>query len=150
MDSGIEGYFDSSTSWHISSYSHACVQFATRQTGIAKDTGGPINLSAGTYSLEQGWVDVPRNSKVLDIKLGDDVESITIEIANPEGNGRHIRHVTYIKDPDLYIIRDTLEDFEGHVLFSLPVASVKQGGSRPGPLRREPIPWIWKRCSLHR
>ena len=53
MDSGIEGYFDSSTSWHISSYSHACVQFATRQTGIAKDTGGPINLSAGTYSLEK-------------------------------------------------------------------------------------------------
>ncbi|MDQ0878944.1 hypothetical protein QFZ77_007603 [Paenibacillus sp. V4I3] len=124
MDSGIEGYFDSSTSWHISSYSHACVQFATRQTGIAKDTGGPINLSAGTYSLERGWVDVPRNSKVLDIKLGDDVESITIEIGNPEGNGRHIRHVTYIKDPDLYIIRDTLEDFEGQVLFSLPVASV--------------------------
>ena len=69
-------------------------------------------------------MDVPRNSKVLEIKLGDDVESITIEIANPEGNGRHIRHVTYIKDPDLYIIRDTLEDFEGQVLFSLPVASV--------------------------
>ncbi|MDR6879584.1 heparinase II/III family protein [Bacillus sp. 3255] len=123
MDSGIEGYFDSSTSWHISSYSHACVQFATKRTGIPKDSSGSINLSAGTYSLERGWVDGPRSSRVLDIKLGDTVDSITIEINNPEGSGRHIRHVTYVKEPDLYVIRDTVEDFEGQVLFSLPIAA---------------------------
>jgi hypothetical protein len=124
MDSGIEGYFDSSTSWHISSYSHACVQFATKQTVIPKQGSGAINLSAGTYSLERGWVDVPRTSRVLECTLGSDVDMISIEIANPEGSGRHIRQVWYIKEPDLYIIRDTVEDFQGEVLFSLPVASV--------------------------
>ncbi|MCA0755863.1 heparinase II/III-family protein [Paenibacillus sp. N4] len=123
MDSGIEGYFDSSTSWHISSYSHACLQFATRRSVIPADQAGAINLSAGTYSLERGWVDVPRTSRVLDVKLGDSVESITIEILNPEGKGRHIRHVSYVKEPDLYVIRDTVEDFEGPVQFSLPVAA---------------------------
>jgi hypothetical protein len=124
MDSGIEGYFDSSTSWHISSYSHACLQFATQRTDPLKAADGMINLSAGTYSLERGWVDVPRCSKVLELRLGEAVESITIEIANPEGTGRHIRHVTYVKDPDLYIIRDTVKEFEGSILFNLPVASV--------------------------
>jgi hypothetical protein len=125
MDSGIEGYFDSSTSWHICSYSHACLQFATRRTDILEQADGAINLSAGTYSLERGWVDVPRSSKMLEHRLGETVESITIEIANPEGSGRHIRHVTYVKEPELYIIRDTVEDFEGKVLFSLPTASVR-------------------------
>ncbi|GJM72532.1 hypothetical protein HMSSN036_47480 [Paenibacillus macerans] len=123
MDSGIEGYFDSSTPWHISSYSHACLQFATRRTDRPTTAGGAINLSAGTYSLERGWVDVPPTSKVLERSLGNAVESITIEIANPEGEGRHIRHVMYIREPDLYLIRDTLENFDGPVLFSLPVAA---------------------------
>nr|WP_306812997.1 heparinase II/III family protein [Paenibacillus soyae] len=132
MDSGIEGYFDSSTSWHISSYSHACLQFATTRSDISKHGEGMINLSAGTYSLERGWVDVPRTSRVLNVSLGDSVESITIEIANPEGKGRHIRHVSYMKEPELYVIRDTVEDFDGKVLFSLPVAAsqTKLEGSR--------------------
>ncbi|WP_438351513.1 heparinase II/III domain-containing protein [Paenibacillus sp. FA6] len=123
MDSGIEGYFDNSTSWHISSYSHACLQFSTRRTNIEKTGNGVINLSAGTYSLERGWVDVPKTSNVIDCTLGKEMDSITIEILNPEGGGKHTRQIYYIKDPDLYIIRDTVEDFEGEVLFNLPVAS---------------------------
>jgi hypothetical protein len=123
MDSGIEGYFDSSTQWHISSYSHACLQFATKQTDIPIQKGGAINLTAGTYSLERGWADVPQSSRVLKTVLGGAAESITIEIANPEGEGRHIRHILWLKEPDLYIIRDTVKDFSGRVLFSLPVAS---------------------------
>lgn len=123
MDSGMEGYFDSSTPWHISSYSHACLQFATRRTDRPVSAGGAINLSAGTYSLERGWVDVPPMSKVLARSFGQAVENITVEIANPEGAGRHVRHVMYIREPDLYLIRDTLEDFDGPVLFSLPVAA---------------------------
>ncbi|MGG4484047.1 heparinase II/III domain-containing protein [Paenibacillus illinoisensis] len=125
MDSGIEGYFDSSTQWHLSSYSHACLQFATRQNSIPIDSGNKINLSAGTFSLEKGWVDVPKCSRVLDVHLGGDVESITIEIANPEGAGRHIRHVAYVRKPDVYIIRDDISDFEGKVLFNLPVAATE-------------------------
>lgn len=132
MDPGIEGYFDSSTSWFICSYSHACLQFATAQTEIRTDDTGVINLSAGTFSLERGWADVPRSSRVLDIRLGTETDSITIEIANPEGTGRHIRHITCHKQAQLYIIRDTIEEFEGHVQFNLPVAaqqSTVQGSS---------------------
>lgn len=123
MDSGIEGYFDSSTSWHISSYSHACMQFSTKRTHIEKSGLGEINLTAGTYSLERGWVDVPRTSKVIECSIGGDVETITIEILNPEGSGRHIRRVRYFKGVDLYLIRDTVDDFDGKVLFNLPVAA---------------------------
>lgn len=125
MDSGIEGYFDSSTHWHICSYSHACLQFATRMEDIPQDSGGAINLSAGIYSLERGWTDVPKTSRVLDVRLGEAIESITIEIANPEGSGRHIRNVAYVREPDLYIIRDQVLEFEGKVLFNLPVAAVE-------------------------
>jgi len=123
MDSGIEGYFDSSTSWHISSYSHACLQFATKKTNIESTGNGVINLSGGTYSLRRGWVDVPKTSKVIECKLGSEMDTITIEIKNPEGKGKHVRQVCYLKQPDLYIIRDTVEDFEGEILFNLPVAS---------------------------
>lgn len=123
MDSGIEGYFDSTTNWHVSSYSHACVQFQTKQTYLATNKVREINLSAGTYSLERGWVDVPRTSRVLDCKLGEEVDEITIEIMNPEGRGRHTRHVRFFKKIEIYLIKDTIEDFEGEVLFSLPVAS---------------------------
>lgn len=123
MDSGIEGYFDSTTSWHLSSYSHACMQFSTKQIYIERPRSPSINLSAGTYSLERGWVDVPRTSKVLECTLGEVIDFISIEILNPEGEGRHIREVHYIKEPDLYIIRDTVHNFEGEVLFNLPVAS---------------------------
>lgn len=125
MDSGIEGYFDSSTQWHLSSYSHACMQFTTNHRTIAPDTTSMINLSAGTFSLEKGWVDVPKISRVRDVQLGGDVESITIEIDNPEGLGRHIRHVAYVREPDVYIIRDEVADFEGKVLFNLPVAATQ-------------------------
>ncbi|ACT00641.1 heparinase II/III domain-containing protein [Paenibacillus sp. JDR-2] len=123
MDSGIEGYFDSSTSWHISSYSHACMQFATKRTQVDKSGQGAINLTAGTYSLERGWVDVPRVSRVLDSQIGGDVEQITIEIANPEGEGKHIRHIRYYKRYDLYLIQDKVEGYDGELLFNLPVAA---------------------------
>ncbi|RTE10376.1 heparinase II/III domain-containing protein, partial [Paenibacillus whitsoniae] len=132
MDSGIEGYFDSSTSWHISSYSHACVQFATRRKAFPKSGSGAINLTAGTYSLERGWVDVPRTSHVLAYAPGEEIDFISIEILNPEGAGRHRRDIRYLKQHDLYVIYDRIYDFEGEVLFSLPVAAVstaKDGAS---------------------
>ncbi|WP_235941535.1 heparinase II/III domain-containing protein [Paenibacillus puerhi] len=123
MDSGIEGYFNSSTSWHLSSYSHACLQFSTKRQVVEKDGGGMINLTAGTYSLERGWVDGPSSSRVLHTSVGGELESITIEIVNPESSGRHIRRVWYLRQPDVYVIQDQVEEFQGEVLFSLPVAS---------------------------
>lgn len=124
MDTGIEGYFDSSTQWHISSYSHACVQFSTNRKAELLHGVEAINLSAGTYSLERGWVDVPVSSRVINVTLTDQLDTITIEIDNPEGAGKHIRHVTYIKRSELYIIKDTVEQFAGDVLFSLPIAAL--------------------------
>ncbi|WP_168120541.1 heparinase II/III family protein [Paenibacillus sp. HB172176] len=123
MDSGIEGYFDNSTSWHISSYSHACVQFAAKRQVTKSRSSGFINLTAGTFSLERGWVDVPRTSKVLYCEIEEEVERIAIEIKNGEGSGRHIRTLWHLVAPDLYVIRDEIEGFEGDVLFSLPVAA---------------------------
>ncbi|MGG1556384.1 heparinase II/III domain-containing protein [Paenibacillus ferrarius] len=125
MDSGIEGYFDSSTSWHISSYSHACVQFATRRKAVPKSGSSAINLSAGTYSLERGWVDVPRTSRVLAYTPGEETDFISIEIMNPEGPGKHRRDIRYLQQLDLYVIHDRIDDFKGEVLFSLPVAAVR-------------------------
>lgn len=123
MDSGIEGYFDSSTSWHISSYSHACVQFASSRGRVNPERIASINLSAGSFSMERGWVDVPRVSRVLDCRVGGEVERISIEINNPEGAGRHIRQIYNLKEQDVYIIRDTIMDFDGEVMFNLPVVS---------------------------
>lgn len=127
MDSGIEGYFDSSASWHICSYSHACVQFASQQKFSPSAAMEPetINLSAGTFSLERGWVDVPRSSRVVAVREEQEVESITIEIANPEGEGRHLRSVAHVKGTDLYLIRDEIIAYDGKVLFTLPVASLR-------------------------
>lgn len=123
MDSGIEGYFDASTPWHISSYSHACVQFETKRTAEGMKENGFINLSAGSYSLKRGWVDVPRTSKVAECIVGEDIEKIVIEIKNGEGAGTHVRTVLYYRKWDLYIIRDEIKDFTGKVLMTLPVVS---------------------------
>lgn len=123
MDSGIEGYFDVSTPWHICSYSHACVQFATKQSKLKERGNGFINLNAGTYSAERGWVDVPTESKVIEYKLSDDLDQITIEIKNPEGKGVHTREFKYYKKSDVFIIRDTINGFDGKVLMSIPVVS---------------------------
>ncbi|WP_246552928.1 heparinase II/III domain-containing protein [Paenibacillus tritici] len=124
MDSGIEGYFDSSTSWHICSYSHACVQFAAKKNYVPASRIEPINLSAGTFSLERGWVDVPRTSQVLEVRFEEKWESIKIEIANPKGTGRHIRSVVHIEELDIYLIRDEIKEYDGKMLFSLPVAAL--------------------------
>lgn len=122
MDSGIEGYFDSSTEWHLSSYSHACMLFA-QEGDLPVKQEKSINLSAGTFSRERGWLDVPRTSNVLEVSVGGQIEYIKIQIGHPEGRGKHIREIYWVKEADLYIIRDYVKDYEGRLLFNLPVAS---------------------------
>lgn len=123
MDSGIEGYFDASTTWHICSYSHACVQFGSKQKHITRAKDGFINLSAGTFSLERGWVDVPKTSKVIECSLSEQVDKIVIEILNPEGEGIHKRTVLYFRKCDIYVIKDTVDNYEGKLLMNIPVVS---------------------------
>lgn len=134
MDSGIEGYFDASTQWHLSSYSHACLQFAATEEDQRnrKAEQGMINLDAGNYSLERGWLDVPYTSKVLEVSAGEKEERITLEIEHPRGRdkGVHFRTFIYNKVSGEVTIKDKIENYSGKVLFSLPMvmkATVLEG-----------------------
>lgn len=133
MDSGIEGYFEASTPWHICSYSHAVMQFEATPHGPIEKTAGFINLSAGTYSLERGWNDGPDCSKVTQICLrdkNDSCESISMEIKNPKGCGMQYRTITIDHLAETVTVQDTVTDFSGQVLFNLPILakSVVQNG----------------------
>lgn len=134
MDSGIEGYFEASTPWHICSYSHAVMQFEATPHGPIEKTAGFINLSAGTYSLERGWNDGPDCSKVTQICLrdkNDSCESISMEIKNPKGCGMQYRTITIDHLAETVTVQDTVTDFSGQVLFNLPILakSVVQNGN---------------------
>lgn len=124
MDSGIEGYFEASTPWHICSYSHAVMQFEAPPHGPVKKTSGFINLSAGTYSLERGWNDGPDCSKVTQLCLddkNDSCESISMEIENPKGCGVQHRKITINHRAETVTVQDTVTDFSDNVLFNLPI-----------------------------
>ena len=124
MDSGIEGYFEASTPWHICSYSHAVMQFEAPPHGPIKKTSGFINLSAGTYSLERGWNDGPDCSKVTQLCLddkNDSCESISMEIENPKGCGVQHRKITIDHRAETVTVQDTVTDFSDNVLFNLPI-----------------------------
>ena len=124
MDSGIEGYFEASTPWHICSYSHAVMQFEASPHGPIEKTAGFINLSAGTYSLERGWNDAPDCSKVTQLCLNDkndSCESISMEIKNPKGDGLQHRKIMIDHLAETVTVQDTVTDFSGQVLFNLPI-----------------------------
>lgn len=124
MDSGIEGYFDVSTQWHLSSYSHACLQFAAddedRKSMRVKNDR--INLSAGNYSLDRGWLDVPRKSRVAEVSTGEE-DRICLEIEHPGGRekGIHRRTIIFKKAEGTVVVKDLTENYTGKVLFSLPL-----------------------------
>lgn len=121
MDSGIEGYFDATTPWHISSYSHGVMQFETKRTQFEKQRGGFINLTAGTYSLERGWSDGPDHSRVRDVSTGGSREWIRIEIENPEGQGLQQRTILADHEDESYLVTDQVTGFDGRLLFNLPL-----------------------------
>ena len=124
MDSGIEGYFEASTPWHICSYSHAVMQFEAPPHGPIQKTAGFINLSAGTYSLERGWNDGPDCSKVTQLCLNDkndNSESISVEIKNPKGCGLQHRTITIDHRAETVTVQDVVTDFSDNVLFNLPI-----------------------------
>lgn len=118
MDSGIEGYFDATTQWHICSLSHACMLFASDKVPEADSTA--INLSAGNYSRRRGWCDTPISSELLDLSLNGEHQQIRMRIADPDGRGTHIRQITLEADGAV-LIEDRVEDYSGEVLFSLPM-----------------------------
>lgn len=125
MDSGIEGYFDTSTQWHLSSYSHACLQFAATEEDLKamRTDNRIINLNAGNYSLDRGWLDVPRVSESVEAEIGIKTDKITLEIEHPCGRERgvHQRTILFEKQTGMVTIQDRVENYTGTVLFSLPM-----------------------------
>ena len=126
MDSGVEGYFDASTQWHLSSYSHACLQFAAteEEQKTLRTKNRVINLNAGNYSLDRGWLDVPRRSKVTETVIGDETDRITLEIEHPCGRkkGIHYRTILFEKASGAVTVEDRIEGYAGKILFSMPLA----------------------------
>lgn len=63
----------------MSFYSHACLQFAAteEEQKTLRTENRVINLNAGNYSLDRGWLDVPRRSKVTGAVIGDETDRIT-------------------------------------------------------------------------
>lgn len=121
MDTGIEGYFDTSTQWHLSSYSHACVQFAaTVQDQMqANRNKRPINLDAGSYSLDRGWLDTPPFCHFVSVEEN----RIRMEIDHPKGrdHGIHIREIEFFPENGSVHIVDRVKIYTGKLLFSLPL-----------------------------
>ncbi|MGN1020545.1 MAG: heparinase II/III family protein [Aristaeellaceae bacterium] len=118
MDSGIEGYFDATTQWHISSLSHACMLFASDALP-AEDTTA-INLSAGNYTRKRGWCDTPVSSELLELSMEGGTQHILMRIADPDGRGAHVRRLTLDSDGTV-LIEDRVTGYDGEVLFCLPM-----------------------------
>lgn len=125
MDSGVEGYFDASVQWHLSSYSHGCMQFAASKEDreCRKEDQDQINLDAGNYSLDRGWLDVPYTSEVLEVTADEKEERMTLQIEHPQGRkkGLHTRTFVFDKRTGMLTIKDKIENYSGKVLFSLPL-----------------------------
>ena len=118
-DPGIEGYFDSTKDWYVSSSAHSTVQFARR--GGRKLVPDPFDicLEKTDYSACEGWNDTPRFAQVPDFSLSDTEDSVTVEIGNIEDDAKHIRNVRYIRDEDIYIVEDTVRGFDGELRWNL-------------------------------
>lgn len=121
MDSGIEGYFNAGTSWHISSYSHSVMQFETGRKAVRENKEEFVNLSAGDYSIQRGWSDGPKDSKVIGCEMKNGLDRLTIEIQNPEGNGVQTRTLLFHEEDGSLEVTDEVREFGGNILFSIPL-----------------------------
>lgn len=124
-DPGIIGYFDASKDWLVSSSAHACLQFASRDGKLEKAELRTDRLDESLYSRLSGYLDTPRTAKVLGAELGGAAERLAIEIDNPEGEGVHRRQIFWFPEPELILVRDTVQAFAGTVRFTLPIACQK-------------------------
>lgn len=122
IDPGIEGYFDSTKDWYVSSSAHSVMQFA--REGGKKQNPDPfdINLEKTEYSAVHGWVDVAREVEVENFSSDGEKDNMIIKIRNPEGKGTHTRSVTWMKEQGYYIVKDTVHGFDSDLRFSLVTA----------------------------
>ena len=116
MDTGIEGYFDASTSWHLCSMSHACLQFHRPQAAATDESF--INLSAGSYSADHGLCDGPVCSTVLERSP----THIKIRIDQPDGCGVDTRTIRFTPETGVCEVKDEITGSDAAVTVSLPLA----------------------------
>ena len=122
VDPGIEGYFNYTKDWYVSSSAHSVVQFA--RSGGAKEQPDPFDicLEKTDYSALQGWNDVPRSVEAAEFVSDTEKDRLTIRINDPEGRGVHIRELTLDKQKSEYTVCDRIEGYEGLFRWSLVTA----------------------------
>lgn len=123
IDPAIEGYFDSTKDWYVSSSAHSVVQF--ERSGGKKAAADPfdIHLEKTDYSALAGWDDTPRTAELAGFYTGAKEDSVAVRIQDPEGRGVHTRKVTYIRESELYVISDQVDGFDGNLRWSLCIAA---------------------------
>lgn len=121
-DPGIEGYFDSTKDWYVSSSAHSVVQFARRDGKKVNPDPFDICLEKTEYSAIHGWNDVPRSVDFAEFNSSEKEDTLIVKIRNPEGKGIHIRKLTLDKNEGVYYINDAVEDYDGLFRHSLVTA----------------------------
>ncbi|MGN0182132.1 MAG: heparinase II/III family protein [Candidatus Ornithomonoglobus sp.] len=122
IDPGIEGYFDSTKDWYVSSSAHSVMQF--ERAGGKKLNPDPfdINLEKTEYSAVCGWEDTARITEPLEFVSDDKEDIFSVRIKNSSGRGVHTRTIRLLKAEGCYKIDDRTEDFDGQLRFSLVTA----------------------------
>ncbi|MCD8131421.1 MAG: heparinase II/III-family protein [Lachnospiraceae bacterium] len=123
MDTGIEGYFDVSTQWHLCSMSHACLQFPLREKQEASGQLSGINLSAGNFSAAHGLADVPLTSRVSKIRTEGSCQGMSVIIQQSGGEGVHTRQFLFYPESGVCIVKDSVKNFGGIVTVTYPLAA---------------------------
>lgn len=122
IDPGIEGYFDSTKDWYVSSSAHSVVQFARKDGKKLNPDPFDICLEKTDYSAIHGWNDVPRSVDFAEFNSNENEDTLTVKIRNPEDNGIHIRRLALDKNDGVYYINDTVENYDGLFRHSLVTA----------------------------
>jgi hypothetical protein len=124
IDPGIESYFDSTKDWYVSSSAHSVLQFERK--GGKKEKAGEfsLHLEKTDYSALRGWNDTPRKAKLVYFRTSENLDEVTVSVENNEG-GLHYRNVSFDKINKKITIRDRVENFDGKIRVSFPVAGTK-------------------------
>lgn len=124
IDPGIEGYFDSTKDWYVSSSAHSVLQFARKKGKKTNPDPFDICLEKTEYSAIHGWNDVPRSVDFAEFSTSKTEDTLILKIKNPEDKGIHTRKITLNKNDGIYYINDTVENYSEVFRWSL-VTSAK-------------------------
>lgn len=107
LDPGVQSYWDNSFNWYRSSAAHSTLQF---------DGQNVLNQSGLALVLNE-------KNGIRHFESKEAFDYAVIEVYNPGGSGRQIRHVILDKVSNSLIVYDKIEDFDGQTTFNLPLCS---------------------------